>query len=129
MSEITASNLPGLRHLIPKLFASVRRAVLVNMPTFNRGKMLKVTRTANGEVVFTISGRMEAENVSELESLFRSETKPVRMILDLTNLSLVDQGAVKFLERCESEGVVLKNCPAYIREWIAMRRSQRDPSK
>jgi hypothetical protein len=91
--------------------------------------MLKVTRTANGEVIFTISGRMEADNVSELESLFRSEAKPVQMILDLRNLSLVDQDAVKFLERCESEGVVLKNCPAYIREWIAMRRSQRDPSK
>lgn len=129
MSEIAASNLPGLRHPIPKLFASVQREILANVPTFNRGKMLKVTRTANGEVVFTISGRMEAENVSELESLFRSETKPVRMILDLTNLSLVDQGAVKFLERCESEGVVLKNCPAYIREWITRRRNQRDPLK
>jgi hypothetical protein len=129
VSEIAASNLPGLRHPIPKLFASVQREILANVPTFNRGKMLKVTRTANGEVVFTISGRMEAENVSELESLFRSETKPVRMILDLTNLSLVDQGAVKFLERCESEGVVLKNCPAYIREWITRRRNQRDPLK
>jgi len=91
--------------------------------------MLKVTRTANGEVVFSISGRMEAENVSELEVLFRSEAKSIRMILDLRNLSLVDQDAVKFLDRCESEGVVLKNCPAYIREWITRRRNQQDPSK
>jgi len=91
--------------------------------------MLKVTRTANGEVVLTISGRMEAENVSELEVLFRSEAKSIRMILDLRNLSLVDQDAVKFLDRCESEGVVLKNCPAYIREWITRRRNQQDPSK
>ena len=91
--------------------------------------MLKVTRTANGEVVFTISGRMEAENVPELEALFRSEAKSVRMILDLRNLSLVDQDALKFLNRSESEGVALKNCPAYIREWITRRRNQRDPSK
>jgi len=72
---------------------------------------------------------MEAENVSELEVLFRSEAKSIRMILDLRNLSLVDQDAVKFLDRCESEGVVLKNCPAYIREWITRRRNQQDPSK
>ena len=107
----------------------MEREVLANVPTFNRGKMLKVTRTANGEVVLTISGRMEAENVSELEVLFRSEAKSIRMILDLRNLSLVDQDAVKFLDRCESEGVVLKNCPAYIREWITRRRNQQDPSK
>ena len=128
MSEISASTCQTLE-LIPSLFASVQREILANAPTSNRGKMLKVTRTANGEVVFTISGRMEAENVSELEALFRSEVKSVRMILDLRNLSLVDQDAVKFLDRCESEGVVLKNCPAYIREWITRRRNQRDPSK
>ena len=129
MSEIAASSLPRLRHLIPSPFASVRREILANVPTFNRGKMLKVTRTANGEVVLSISGRMDAENVSELEALFRSEAEPVRMILDLRDLSLVDQDAVKFLERCESEGVVLKSCPAYIREWITSWRNQRDPSK
>jgi len=122
VSEIAASSLPRPRHLIPGPFASVRREILANVPTLNRGKMLKVTRTANGEVVFSISGRMEAENVSELETLFRSEAQPVRMILDLKELALVDQDAVNFLERCESHGMVLKNCPGYIREWISRQR-------
>ena len=33
-------------------------------------------------------------------------------------LGPVDRDAVRFLIRCESEGVVLRNCSAYIREWI-----------
>jgi hypothetical protein len=38
--------------------------------------------------------------------------------LDLKDLTLVDEGAVSFLRRCEAESIQLKNCPAYIREWI-----------
>ena len=80
--------------------------------------MLKITRVTNGEVVFKLSGRMEAENVSELEELFSAEESGRRIVLDLENLTLVDQDVVSFLRRCEAESIQLKNCPAYIREWI-----------
>jgi hypothetical protein len=32
--------------------------------------MLKITKAANGEVVFAVSGRMDAENLAELKTLF-----------------------------------------------------------
>jgi len=80
--------------------------------------MLKITRATNGEVVFKLSGRMDAENVSELEVLFSAEESGRRIVLDLENLTLVDQDVVSFLRRCEAESIQLKNCPAYIREWI-----------
>jgi len=80
--------------------------------------MLKITRAANGEVVFTVSGRMDAENLAEVETLFSSEASGRRIVLDLKDLILVDQDAVSFLERCEADGVKLENCPAYIREWM-----------
>ena len=79
--------------------------------------MLKITRTMNGEVVFKLSGRMDAENVSELEELFSAEASG-RIVLDLEDLTLVDQDVVSFLRRCEADSIQLKNCPAYIREWI-----------
>ena len=85
--------------------------------------MLKITRAANGEVVLTLSGRMDAENVIELESLFKSEAEGRRIVLDLKDLTLVDREAVRFLERCETDSIKLKNCPAYIREWITRERS------
>jgi anti-anti-sigma regulatory factor len=84
--------------------------------------MLKIQRTANGEVVLTLIGRMDEENVAELETLFLSESKGRRIVLDLKDLTLVDHEAVKFLERCETDGTQLKNCPAYIREWITRQR-------
>ena len=80
--------------------------------------MLKITRAANGEVVIKLSGRMDAENIGELETLVREEAKGRRIVLDLKDLTLVDQDAVSFLKRCEADNITLKNCPAYIREWI-----------
>jgi len=89
--------------------------------------MLKINTTAaNGKVVFALSGRLTFENVAELKTLLESGSQGRRVTLDLENLVLVDREAVKFLERCESDSVQLKNCPAYIREWIA--RERENPS-
>jgi anti-anti-sigma regulatory factor len=87
--------------------------------------MLKITRAANGEVVFKLSGRMDAENLTELEMLLTSEADDRRIVLDLRDLTLVDQDAVSFLKRCEADNITLKNCPAYIREWITRQRGGR----
>jgi hypothetical protein len=61
---------------------------------------------------------MDAENIGELEMLLREEACESRTVLDLNDLTLVDQGAVRFLRDCEADGIQLRNCPAYIREWI-----------
>ena len=84
--------------------------------------MLKIERTANGDVVFKVSGRMGAENISELETLISAEASGRRVILDLKDLRLVDQEVVSFLRRCEADSIQLENCPAYIREWITGER-------
>ena len=80
--------------------------------------MLKIQRSSNGQVVIKLSGRMDAENIGELETLVRKEADDRRIVLDLRDLTLVDQDAVNFLKRCEEDNITLKNCPAYIREWI-----------
>ena len=80
--------------------------------------MLKIERTSNGDVVFKLSGRMGAENVSELERLISAEASGRRVVLDLKDLRLVDQEVVGFLRRCEAEKIQLKNCATYIRKWI-----------
>jgi hypothetical protein len=80
--------------------------------------MLKITRVVNGEVVFCLSGRMDAENVGEMEALLSREAIDGIIALELKDLRLVDQDVVSFLRRTEAGGIQLKNCPAYIREWI-----------
>ena len=87
--------------------------------------MLKITRAVNGEVVLTVSGRLNAENLDEVQTLLSAEAGSRRITLDLKDLTHVDQDAVRFLERCEVDNVQLKNCPAYIREWITREREQR----
>ena len=84
--------------------------------------MLKIHRTANGEVILKISGRIDAENVADLKASLESEVDDRRIVLDLQDLTLVDRDAVTFLAGCETEGVKITNCPAYIREWIARER-------
>jgi anti-anti-sigma regulatory factor len=84
--------------------------------------MLKIQRAANGETVFKLIGRMDVENVEELKEVFQAEAKGRRVVLDLRDLVLVDRAAVKFLERCESDSIELRNCPGYIREWITRER-------
>jgi len=88
--------------------------------------VLKITTVVNGEVVIKLSGRMDAENIGELETLMTSEADGRRIVLDLRDLTLVDQDAVSFLKRCEEDNITLKNCPAYIREWITRERKTRE---
>jgi predicted metal-binding protein len=66
--------------------------------------------------VFTLSGRLEAEEVAELKKLIDGDYRNI--ILDLKDVRLADRDAVKFLKGCEADGMKLENCPAYVREWM-----------
>ena len=80
--------------------------------------MYRITSEKNDEVCFVVSGQMDSECVAQLKTLFTVETEELHIALDLSELTLVDEDAVHFLASCETDGVELKNCPAYIREWI-----------
>jgi anti-anti-sigma regulatory factor len=85
--------------------------------------MLKITRTKNAKVVFRVIGRMDSENMAEFKTLINAEAKEQHIVLDLRELILVDENAVRLLARCEADGIELRNCPAYIREWITRQRA------
>ena len=87
--------------------------------------MLKIQRSAKGAfVLFTLSGRIQAADVAELQRLFDLEANKQNLTLDLHEVKLVDREAVRFLARCEAEGITLVHCPAYIREWIEREKAQ-----
>jgi len=90
---------------------------------FKKEAMLKIERSGNGRVVFTLSGRIEMEDVAELQRLFALEEFERHLVLDLKDVTLVDRDAVKFLARCEADSIKLENCPAYIREWLVSERN------
>jgi hypothetical protein len=65
-------------------------------------------------------GRMRTEDLSELEKQIRESE--LKIALDLEELDLIDVEAVRFLGMCETQGVTLLNCSAYIRDWIGKER-------
>jgi anti-anti-sigma regulatory factor len=86
--------------------------------------MLRIQKATNGKIVFRLSGRIEAEDVSELRRLFSLESSAVRIVLNLKELVLVDGDAVEFLAGCEAAGMTLNDCPAYVRTWIDRGRGE-----
>ena len=67
-------------------------------------------------VVLRVSGRIEAENVDTLREVLAQEKSGV--VIDLREVVLVDRDVVSFLAVSEKNGIELRNCPAYIREWV-----------
>jgi hypothetical protein len=87
-------------------------------PTRSLRVAYRIHRSMNGEnVVFSLSGTMDGEHVTDLRGLLTAEPNR-RVHLDLKDVTLVNHGAVVFLARAEAEGVMLVNCPDYVRSWI-----------
>jgi anti-anti-sigma regulatory factor len=82
---------------------------------------LKIEKTL-GEHRTTIKlmGRIRAEHLDELKAQIAASAPEI--VLELGEVSLVDADAVRFLSTCESAGIQLLNCSAYIREWIVRER-------
>ena len=87
--------------------------------------MLRIQRSSSGQVVFTLSGRIDEEHIAELKALLSSEAKGRPIVLDLKDVTLAGPAAVSFLEQCEADGITLKSCAPYIREWITRQRRER----
>jgi len=45
--------------------------------------------------------------------------------LDLRNVTLISRDAIKLLSTVEEKGTELRNCPAYIREWVSREKHSR----
>jgi anti-anti-sigma regulatory factor len=78
---------------------------------------LKIERTIDERrTVLKLIGRISSEHLSELNR--ESRTGGPTVVLDLEEVSLVNLEVVRFLSACESQGIQLLNCSAFIRKWI-----------
>jgi hypothetical protein len=83
----------------------------------------------DGFVVFHVSGRIDGTYVDVLHELTENEKKAnCRLALDLTEVTVVSLEAVRALTVAEANGIELRNCPAYVREWICGVRERGLPS-
>ena len=66
-------------------------------------------------------GRIRAEHLAELRGQIAASAPSG---LELREVTIVDAEVVRFLSACESEGIHLQHCSAYIREWIVRERER-----
>ncbi len=79
---------------------------------------LRIDTTIDGHVVtLRLSGRISSGDLDDVRGEFAGRGGVI--VLDLAEVMLVDVEAVRFLKASEREGVVLRNCPAFIREWVS----------
>jgi hypothetical protein len=79
---------------------------------------LRIERvSAQGRTVVRLIGRLESECLAEIEAQLKGAVP--RLALDLEDVTLVDVGAVRFLNVCEQRGIELLHCALYIRRWMA----------
>ena len=71
---------------------------------------------SEGGVVLRISGRIAGEKDLEILRIALEEGSVVA--IELAEIEVVDRDAVTFLALSEANGIELRNCPAYIREWV-----------
>jgi hypothetical protein len=68
-------------------------------------------------VVLRLSGRIDRDDVDTLREMIGREKDPVA--IELTEVVLVDREVVRLFATSELNGIELRNCPAYIREWVS----------
>jgi hypothetical protein len=85
--------------------------------------MLRIEKQSDrGVTRLLFSGRIQSDCIASIRSAMDDEC--TRKILDLSEVTLVDAGVVRFLIQCENEGVELVQCPPYLREWIVRERAE-----
>jgi len=78
---------------------------------------------AGHRIVLYISGQITGQDVDMLRNIPQQEAGA--LAIDLKNVYLVDREGVQLLTLSEDNGAELKNCLAYIREWVARERGRR----
>jgi hypothetical protein len=80
------------------------------------------TSERRDRVIFAVTGRIESNDLPELNRLIESHKGPV--ILDFKGVKRVDRDVVTFLANFETDNGRITNWTRYIREWMLRERAQ-----
>jgi hypothetical protein len=84
---------------------------------------LKIEKTVDSRgTTVRLIGRVRAEDLPEVTK--QLEASGPGAVLQLDEVTLVDVDVVRFLNRCETEGMRLVNCSPYIREWMSREQNR-----
>ena len=82
--------------------------------------MIAVSAESQDAVTVAIQGVVSGVGLGELRrEIDRARRMRKRILLDLSEVTLIDRHAAAFLAEQSFGGVSLVNCPVYIEPWIA----------
>ena len=88
--------------------------------------MLRIEKESDGCATrLQLSGRIQSDQIESIRAELDDGCKV--KFLDLSEVTLVDVDVIRFLIRCEDEGVDLVQCPPYVRQWIVCERAEGEP--
>ena len=83
-------------------------------------KIVSEPHPANKSITLLLNGRFSEDAIPELaQSLSDARQEHDCVVIDLSEVTLVDRHAVRYFSEQASEEVKLVNCPIYLRRWIA----------
>jgi|SRR5579871_5434742 len=87
-------------------------------------EMLKIEKETDGRVtILRLSGRIQSDRIACIRQALNGEGAG-KMMLDLSDVTIVDIEGVRFLLGCEDEGIDVTQCPPWVREWMTRERTE-----
>jgi hypothetical protein len=90
--------------------------------------MLRIEKESDRyTTIVRLVGRIQSVNIGDIRAQMDDENVPI--LMDLSEVTLVNVEVVRFLSECEDEGIELLHCPLYISEWILRERAEGTKSR
>ena len=71
-----------------------------------------------------LSGEFRAGHIDQVKAELRNGGP--RVVLDLTEVGLVDVECIRFLNACEADGIPAQHCSPYVRKWMSRERGEKE---
>jgi ABC-type transporter Mla MlaB component len=79
-----------------------------------------VSSSQSNSLTLAVSGKVNADSLPEIGRFIESgQRNQQQVVLDLSEVTLLDRAAARFFGETLKRGVELVNCPRYIRHWIS----------
>jgi anti-anti-sigma regulatory factor len=83
-------------------------------------KIISAPHPAGQSITLLLNGKFSEDALPELEqSISEARDTNRRVLIDLSEVTLVDRKAVQYFSQQASQDVKLVNCPIYLRRWIS----------
>jgi anti-anti-sigma regulatory factor len=81
---------------------------------------MTVSSSQSNSVILAVRGKVNADSLPEIGRIIENGRRNCQqVVLDLSEVTLLDRAAARFFGETLKRGVEVVNCPLYIKHWIS----------